>query len=203
MRTVLPTLFAHGSGPSIRRCAPTIIVLALVGFVGVGVGTAAATTWPAKYDALMMKNCAPPPASYPVGFCRCTTNYIEARYTLAQFGALSKTVVLRTVDLAGSHCTSSLRVPPSGGTPPYITTGGMEQALEQNGLTVSGIHHATLYAGCTGQGYQGRQMTDPKIGIAEPSYRQFLCLMQVSGSPITAIHTQLTTGGGYTWQAVG
>jgi hypothetical protein len=85
----------------------------------------------------------------------------------------------------------------------YLTTGAMEQSLEQTGLTVNGVHHATLYAACTGQGVPGPNKQDPKVGDQEPSYKQFLCLTQLSGSNINLIHIQMQSGTRFTWTVVG
>ncbi len=79
----------------------------------------------------------------------------------------------------------------------------MEEVLEQYGLTISGVNHATLLASCSGQGFPGPDMVDPKLGIAEPTYLKLLCFVQLSGSSVSAIHVQLLSGGKFSWQAVG
>ena len=91
----------------------------------------------------------------------------------------------------------------SSPSPWYTTTGGIEQSIEQNGLTIAGLHHATLYVGCTGQGYPGPQMVNPKFGVEQASYKQFLCSIQLSGSTVNLIHVQTGNAHSYTWQQVG
>jgi hypothetical protein len=93
------------------------------------------------------------------------------------------------------------RTPHVGGTT-YITTGGIEEAIEQNGLTVSGIRHATLYVACEGQGVPGANRIDPKFGVSEPSYAQFACTITLSGSSVNFIHIQMGHED-YTWQVIG
>jgi hypothetical protein len=80
----------------------------------------------------------------------------------------------------------------------YTTTGGIEQALEQNGV----FGHRTLYAGCVGQGYPGRNMIDPKFGFPDKSYSKFLCIVTLSGSSISEISVWTVAGNRYRYQKV-
>jgi hypothetical protein len=75
--------------------------------------------------------------------------------------------------------------------------------IEETGLVIGGVRHTTLFIGCSGQGYPGRRMIDPKFGISQPSYRQFLCLIRLSGSAINEIHIRTTSRGHFVWYVLG
>lgn len=46
-------------------------------------------------------------------------------------------------------------------------------------------------------------MLDPKLGIKQPSYKQFLCTIQLLGSTISLIHIQTGSGTSSKWTVLG
>lgn len=139
-----------------------------------------------------------PPAPYvPAGYAAVMPTTFSRTLRAQQ---ISDVVAFLEAPAGASSAASAGR---SAASPTYLTTGGIEEVIEQDGLrTANGVHHATLYVGCSGQGFPGARMVDPKYGVPEPSYDQFLCAISLSGSPINLIHVQMTHDG-YSWQSIG
>ena len=112
----------------------------------------------------------------------------------------SPSLTLVTHDTMNKASTTPSPSPTATG-PTYLTTGGIEEAIEQNGLNIDGVNHSTLYVGCTGQGYPGPNMTDLKFEVSEPSYDKFLCAITLAGSSVSLIHIQMGNNS-YAWQAI-
>ena len=95
-------------------------------------------------------------------------------------GTSTKTLVIKDVvkeyvvtKSAGTTTAAATPVATSAAPIQGITTGAMEQNIEQGGLTFSGVRYTTLYAGCSGQGFPGPDSIDPKFNVEQPTYVQF------------------------------